>query len=299
MSEARSAQTPCSVHDAYELALPNGGKLELGGERRMLVMGVLNVTPDSFSDGGRFLDVSKAVAHAEEMAGDGADLIDIGGESTRPGSEFVPEAEQVARVMPVIERLAPRLRAPISIDTTSAAVARQALDAGAQIVNDISALRQDAAMAPLVAERGAPVVLMHMQGRPRDMQENPFYRDVVAEVRDFLAAQIAWAIAQGIAAQQIIVDPGFGFGKNFEHNMSLLRDLDALRSLSRPILVGTSRKGMLGHILGVPPPERIFGTAATVAAAAERGAAMVRVHDVRCAVHVVKVIAAIQGKAWN
>jgi len=299
MSDVRSAQTPRSVRDAYELTLPNGGKLRLGGDRRVCVMGILNVTPDSFSDGGMFLDVSKAVAHAEEMAGEGADVIDIGGESTRPGAEFLSEAEQAARVMPVIRRLAPRLRTPISIDTTSAGVARQALDAGAQIVNDISALRQDAAMAPLVAERGAPVVLMHMQGQPRDMQEKPFYRDVVAEVRDFLAGRIAWAVEQGIAQEQIIVDPGFGFGKNFEHNMALLRHLDALRSLSRPILVGTSRKAMLGHILGVPPAERVFGTAATVAAAAERGAAIVRVHDLRCAVHVVKVMAAIQGKAWN
>jgi dihydropteroate synthase len=299
MSDVRSAQTPRSVRDAYELRLPNGGTLQLGGDRRVCVMGILNVTPDSFSDGGMFLDVSRAVAHAEEMASEGADVIDIGGESTRPGAEFLPEAEQAARVMPVIRRLAARLRAPISIDTTSAGVARQALDAGAQIVNDISALRQDAAMARLVAERGAPVVLMHMQGQPRDMQEKPFYRDVVAEVRDFLAGRIAWAVEQGIAAEQIIVDPGFGFGKNFDHNMALLRHLDALRSLSRPILVGTSRKGMLGHILAVPPAERVFGTAATVAAAAERGAAIVRVHDLRCAVHVVKVMAAIQGKAWN
>jgi dihydropteroate synthase len=299
MSDVGSAQTPPSVRDAYELTLPNGGKLKLGGDRRMCVMGVLNVTPDSFSDGGMFLDVSKAVAHAEEMAGEGADVIDIGGESTRPGAEFLPEAEQLARVMPVIRRLAPRLEALISIDTTSAGVARQALDAGAQIVNDISALRQDPAMAPLLAERGAPVVLMHMQGQPRHMQERPFYQDVVAEVRDFLAERVAWAVEQGISAQQIIVDPGFGFGKNFEHNMALLRRLDALGALARPILVGTSRKAMLGHILGVPPPERIFGTAATVAAAAERGAAIVRVHDLRCAMHVVKVMAAIQGKAWN
>jgi dihydropteroate synthase len=299
MSDVRSAQTPRSVRDACEMTLPNGGKLALGGDRRMCVMGILNVTPDSFSDGGIFLDVSKAAAHAEEMAGEGAEIIDIGGESTRPGAEFLPEAEQAARVLPVIRRLAPRLRVPISIDTTSAGVARQALDAGAQIVNDISALRQDPAMAPLVAERGAPVVLMHMQGQPRDMQEKPFYRDVVAEVREFLAERIAWAVEQGIAAEQIIVDPGFGFGKTFEHNMTLLRHLDAFRALSRPILIGTSRKGMLGHILGVPPAERVFGTAATVAAAAERGAAIVRVHDLRCAVHVAKVMAAIQGKAWN
>jgi dihydropteroate synthase len=308
MSEVRSAQTPRSVRaarrtrrtrEACELALPNGEKLALGGDRPVCVMGILNVTPDSFSDGGMFRDVSKAVAHAEEMAAEGAGIIDIGGESTRPGAEFLTEAEQIARVIPVIQRLAARLRVPISIDTTRAGVALQALDAGAQIVNDISALRQDAAMAPLVAKRGAPVVLMHMQGQPRNMQKKPVYRDVVAEVRDFLAARIAWAVEQGIDAEQIIVDPGFGFGKSFEHNMSLLRELDALRSLSRPILVGTSRKGMLGHILGVPPAERVFGTAATVAAAAERGAAIVRVHDVRSAVHVVKVMAAIQGKAWN
>jgi len=284
---------------SWTLRLPNGGTLALGGDSPARVMGVLNVTPDSFSDGGRFLDPGVAVDHAERMQEEGADLVDVGGESTRPGSDPVPPAEQIRRVIPVIERLAPRLTIPLSIDTTSAEVARAALDAGAQMVNDVSALRGDPEMGPLVARRGAPVVLMHMLGRPKDMQVNPTYRDVVGEVAGFLRERIRAATDLGIGREQIVVDPGFGFGKRLEHNLELLRRLEELAALGRPILVGTSRKSMLGEILGAPPEGRLHGTTATVAAAVERGAAMVRVHDVRPAVDVVKVLAAIHGRRWR
>jgi len=284
---------------SYELSLPGGGALALGGRRRTRVMAILNVTPDSFSDGGRYLDADAAVAHAEEMAEEGADVVDVGGESTRPGAEPVPPEVQCARVVPVISRLAQRVKTPISIDTTSAEVARASLDAGAQMVNDVSALRGDTAMGPFLAGCGAPVVLMHMLGVPRDMQVNPTYDNVVTDVMDFLRARIAAAEACGIAGNQIVIDPGFGFGKTLEHNLQLLRELSELQALDRPILVGTSRKSMLGRILDVPADDRIYGTAAATAAAVERGAAMVRVHDVRAAVHVVKVMAAIMGRAWN
>lgn len=299
MSSAPIAVARRPVTRAYRLDLPHGGRLEVGGDRRALVMGVLNVTPDSFSDGGLFLQADAAVAQAEKMAEEGADLIDVGGESTRPGSDVVSVEEQLARVIPVISRIAPRLNVPISIDTTCAEVARQALDAGAQMVNDVSAMREDASMAELVSERKTPVVLMHMLGQPKTMQQNPTYEEVVTDVRRFLEERIAAAVSAGVAREQIVVDPGFGFGKTLSHNLEIMRRLDELQALDRPVLVGTSRKSMLGRILGVEPRERIYGTAATVAAAVERGAAMVRVHDVEPAVHVVKVIAAIQGKAWN
>jgi dihydropteroate synthase len=273
--------------------------IELGGARRALVMAVLNVTPDSFSDGGLFADAESAVRHGLELVADGADLLDVGGESTRPGSEPVPPEEQLRRVLPVITALRARTEVPISIDTTSALVARRAIEAGARVLNDVSALREDPEMASVAAESGAPVVLMHMLGRPRDMQANPVYRDVCAEVRDFLAARVEFAAGRGVARGQIIVDPGFGFGKTFEHNLELLRGLATLKELGRPVLAGTSRKAMLGRILDVPPRERLHGTLATVAAALERGAEIVRVHDPRPALHVVKVMAALQGRNWQ
>ncbi len=263
---------------------------------RTLVMGILNVTPDSFSDGGLYGDTEAAATCGERMVAEGADLVDIGGESTRPGSDAVSPDEQVARVIPVIRKLSARIKAPISIDTTSARVAEKALDAGAQIINDISALRDDSGMARLAADRGAPVVLMHMQGTPRTMQVNPTYQNVVQEVSSFLEERIAAAIKAGISKEQIVVDPGFGFGKRLDHNLTLLRDLEAIRRLGRPVLVGTSRKRMIGEVLGVPPPERLYGTLATVAAAVERGAAVVRVHDVKAAADLVKMLAAIHGR---
>ena len=281
------------------IRLPRGDRLTVGGGRRALVMGILNVTPDSFSDGGLFSDASAAVAHAEDMASEGADIIDVGGESTRPGSAPVSSEEQISRVLPVIETLAKRIPQAISIDTTSSEVARRALEAGAQIVNDVSALRSDPEMGDLLAEKGAPVVLMHMLGRPKTMQADPRYDDVVAEVAEFLRERMTVAENYGIGRGQIIVDPGFGFGKTLQHNLDLLRRLKALGALGAPVMVGTSRKSMLGMLLGVPPAERVFGTAATLAAAIERGAAIVRVHDVHAAVHVVKVMAAIHGRSEN
>lgn len=284
---------------AHALRLPNGARLLMGGERRALVMGILNVTPDSFSDGGLFRDPEAAVAHGEEMAEEGADLIDVGGESTRPGSAGVPPEEQMARVVPVIRRLSNLVKVPLSIDTTSSKVARAALDAGAGLINDVSAMRSDPEMAALAASRRVPVILMHMQGNPRDMQVNPTYQDVVGEVLAFLKERVACAVGAGIPMDQIVVDPGFGFGKRLEHNLALLRNLGVLRSLGRPIMVGTSRKAMIGNVLDVPASERLYGTMATVAAAITRGAEVVRVHDVRPAVHVAKMLAAIEGGIWN
>ncbi len=293
------AEIQCMTAPEHVLRLPHGGVLAMGGGARALVMGILNVTPDSFSDGGLCRDTAAALAHAEEMAAEGADLIDIGGESTRPGSDPVSIEEQIARVAPVIEKLAPKITQPISVDTTSATVARRALDAGAQIVNDVSALRADPQMGPTIAEAGAPVVLMHMLGAPKTMQANPEYGDVVGEVRVFLRERIAAAEACGIRREQIMIDPGFGFGKTLEHNLELLRRLSEFSELNAPVLVGTSRKSMIGMILAVGPQERMFGTAATLAVAIERGAAMVRVHDVAAAVHVVKVMAAVPRRSWK
>jgi dihydropteroate synthase len=268
-----------------------------GADRRTLIMGVLNVTPDSFSDGGRFAARDAAVAHAIEMAAAGADLIDVGGESTRPGSQPVPAEEQVRRVVPVIEEIARRnVSAVVSIDTTRATVAAAALDAGASLVNDISAGRDDAAMLPLVAERGVPVVLMHMQGTPATMQLNPTYDDVTAETIAFLRERIAVAEHAGVEPHRILVDPGIGFGKTMAHNLELLRRQDELvATLDRPVVIGTSRKGFIGRITNEPEPSRrLFGTAAAVAWSVANGAAVVRVHDVAEMSKVVRMTEAIR-----
>jgi len=299
MNPSGLAETQCITTAEHVLRLPHGGALVMGGNARALVMGILNVTPDSFSGDGLYHDTAAALAHAEAMAAEGADLIDIGGESTRPGSAPVAIEEQIARVAPVIEKLSPKIAQPISVDTTSATVARRALDAGAQIVNDVSALRADPQMGPTIAEADAPVVLMHMLGRPKTMQANPEYGDVVGEVRAFLRERIAAAEACGIRREQIMIDPGFGFGKTLEHNLELLRRLSEFSELNAPVLVGTSRKSMIGTILEVKPQERTFGTAATLAVAIERGAAMVRVHDVAAAAHVAKMMAAVHGRSWK
>ncbi|HAF70698.1 MAG: Dihydropteroate synthase [Acetothermia bacterium 64_32] len=254
---------------------------DLEGEGRVLIMGILNVTPDSFSDGGRFLSPDAAVERALVMEGEGADIIDIGGESSRPGAEPVSVEEELGRVLPVLERLRGRLRIPISIDTTKAEVAEAALRAGASIVNDISALRFDPAMAPLVAEFGAGLVLMHMLGTPKTMQQSPHYDDVVREVRGFLAERAQYAQSQGIPREAIAVDPGIGFGKTVEHNLELLRRLPELVELGFPVLVGPSRKSFIGAILDLPVEERLEGTLAACAVAVVRGADILRVHDVR------------------
>jgi dihydropteroate synthase len=244
------------------------------------LMGVVNVTPDSFSDGGLYLDPQAAIEHGRELAEAGADILDVGGESTRPGAAAVAVAEELRRVEPVVAGLAD-LGIAISVDTSKAPVAEAALDAGATIVNDVTALRGDPAMAGLVAERGAGLVLMHMAGDPRTMQVNPEYVDVITEVRDFLAARLAFATAAGVDKSRIWLDPGIGFGKTAEHNFELLRGLDRLAALGHPILVGTSRKSFIGRSDGSETDDRLGGTIATSILAAAAGAAVLRVHDVR------------------
>ena len=245
------------------------------------LMGIVNVTPDSFSDGGLFLDAGRAIEHGRELVADGAEVLDIGGESTRPGAEPVGAEEEVARVVPVIEGLrAADPETAISIDTSKAAVASAAIAAGAEAVNDVTALRSEPELASLCAEAGTDLVLMHMQGSPRTMQENPTYDDVVDDVKSFLAERIEFAIGEGVKQERIWVDPGIGFGKTVEHNLELLRRLGELRGLGRPILIGTSRKSFIGNLTGAPVEERIGGTVASCVLAVANGAAMVRVHDV-------------------
>ena len=261
--------------------------------RRPLVMGVLNVTPDSFSDGGRFADAHAAIAHARQMLEDGADLIDIGGESTRPGSPRVEADEQIRRIAPVFRGLA-GLPVVLSVDTTRATVAEAALDLGANLVNDISGGLDDSGMFPLVARRLVPMILMHMRGQPETMQQLAVYDDVVVEVIRHLAALRDAAVAAGIEASKILLDPGIGFAKRMEHNLELLRRLRELTSLGHPLLLGTSRKGFVGKITGESEPSRrLFGTAATVGWCIANGAAIVRVHDVADMVKVVRMTRAM------
>lgn len=262
--------------------------------RRTHVMGVINVTPDSFSDGGQFLEKDRAVEQALQLAGDGADLIDIGGESTRPYSKGISADEEMNRVIPVIEALKKELRIPISIDTLKAQVAREALRSGASMVNDISALRLDPEMASVVAQAGVPVILMHMKGTTADMQVAPTYGDVASEIITFLRSAMEQAVRSGIRRDRIIVDPGIGFGKTFDHNLEILKELGRLQCLEAPILVGSSRKAFIGRILDKKVHERDTGTMATVAAAVMNGAHIVRVHNVKQAVETVKVIDAIK-----
>lgn len=266
--------------------------------RRTLVMGVLNVTPDSFSDGGRFSDQAIAIAHGRHMGAKGAAIIDIGGESTRPGSQPIPEAEQIRRIVPVVRALSSEIPALLSIDTTRAAVAEAALDAGAHLVNDTSGGMDDPALLPMVARRAVPIVLMHMQGTPATMQLNPTYTDVVGEILQFVRDRIAAAESIGIDHSSILVDPGIGFGKRMGHNLELLRRLAEFRSAGRPIVVGVSRKGFIGRITGEDLHSgRRFGTAAAVAWAVANGAGIVRVHDVEPMAQVVRMIEAIQHGA--
>jgi dihydropteroate synthase len=266
--------------------------LNLG--ERTHVMGVLNVTPDSFSDGGRFFDAERAVEQGLAMAQDGADIIDVGGESTRPYSERISEEEELARVIPVIEQLRKEVRIPLSIDTLKARVAREALRAGASLVNDISALRFDPAMTSVAAEAKVPLILMHMKGTPDSMQEKPEYGNLIQEIIGFLEAAVGRAVQGGVRKEMVIVDPGIGFGKTFDHNLEILRELGRFHSIGRPLLVGSSRKAFIGHILSRPAQERDTGTMAAVAASAMNGAHIVRVHDVKRAVETVKVIDAIK-----
>jgi dihydropteroate synthase len=260
-------------------------------------MGVLNVTPDSFSDGGHFLSTGAAVAHATELVAQGADLIDIGGESTRPGAPEVPEADEIARVAPVIEAIrAAGITTPITVDTRKAAVARAAVQAGASAVNDVSALLHDPHMAKTCAELAVPVALMHMAGTPETMQNAPAYGSVVAEVAAWLEARIVHAVAAGICRERLCVDPGIGFGKTVRHNLLLLKGLDQFTRLGVPVLVGASRKSFIGTLLAQPDPaEREWGTAATVAWAVAAGARVVRVHKVAEMAQVVRLTDAIRS----
>jgi dihydropteroate synthase len=258
------------------------------------LMGVVNVTPDSFSDGGLYLDPAAAVAHGKELAADGAAILDVGGESSRPGAAPVAADEELRRVEPVVAGLV-GTAAEISVDTSKATVAEAALDAGATIVNDVTALRGDPEMAALIADRGAAVILMHMAGDPRTMQVNPEYDDVVVEVREFLAERLAAAVAAGIAEERIWLDPGIGFGKADAHNFELLRGLDELTTLGRPLVVGTSRKSFIGRADGSETDDRLGGTIATSILAAAAGAAVLRVHDVRELAEALDVANAVLG----
>ncbi|MBM4025381.1 MAG: dihydropteroate synthase [Planctomycetes bacterium] len=272
------------------LAWPRG---RLDFSSGCLVMGILNVTPDSFSDGGQFLDADRAVARGLEMAAQGAAIIDVGGESTRPGSQPVPPAEQIRRVVPIIGALAEKIDIPISIDTHHVEVARAALLAGASILNDITAL-SDPQLAELAAQQQVPVILMHMQGTPATMQVEPHYADVVTEVRDFLLERCERARSVGIPKERLFLDPGIGFGKTLAHNLRLLKHLDRLVATGYRVLVGASRKAFLGKLTGKEKPaDRVFGTAATVALCAAAGVSIVRVHDVGQMQDVAKVTNAV------
>ena len=260
---------------------------------RPLIMGVVNVTPDSFFDGGRYQDADAAVAHAVRLVEEGADLLDVGAESTRPGADVVNEAEECRRAIPVVTAVAKAVTVPISIDTSKAAVARAALDAGAVLVNDVTALRGDPAMVDVVARTGAGIVLMHMQGTPHTMQQAPRYDDVVEDISNFFEERIRFAMAHGIVQRQIILDPGIGFGKLLIHNLTLLAQLQRFIRFECPLLVGVSQKAFLGQLVNRPVQERQWATAAAVAMAVDRGAGILRVHDVRAMKDVVQVAAAI------
>jgi dihydropteroate synthase len=264
--------------------------------RPALVMGIVNVTPDSFSDGGQFLRPEAAVAHALELAALGADIVDIGGESTRPGAVPVDEAEELRRVMPVVEGLAGRIRVPISIDTMKPGVARAALQAGASIVNDIAANRAERALWRLVAETGVGYVCVHMQGTPQTMQAKPAYADVVREVGDFFSERLAQLSSCGVAREQIILDPGIGFGKTFEHNLQLLGGIGEFTKLERPLLLGVSRKSFLGKLTGDGPAGRLPGGLACACLAIEAGVQMIRTHDVAETVQAIRLTEAILAR---
>jgi dihydropteroate synthase len=287
---AREPRIPAGLAQTIESLLDNylrsdykidcrGKLLDLGS--RTHIMGILNVTPDSFSDGGLYADPARALEYAREMVSQGADIIDIGGESTRPGAAPLTEAEELRRVVPIIERLSTEIAAPISVDTYKSSVAKKALDAGASIVNDISGLRFSPDMAQVVADSAAAVVIMHIKGTPRDMQVNPVYGDVIGEIMEYLDESAAIALKAGVGRNRIMIDPGIGFGKTLEHNLAILDRLDEFRALGFPIVLGTSRKRFIGTVLDIAEPrDRVEGSAATVALGIQRGARIVRVHDV-------------------
>ncbi len=273
---------------------PNSGRVFQVGDQifqraaRPYLMGIINVTPDSFSDGGRFIDVDDAVEYGLKMADEGADFIDVGGESSRPGAEGVPLEEEIKRVIPIIEDLSGKVDIPISIDTVKAKVAEKALEAGAQIINDITAMRHDEDMAKVVASAGATVILMHMKGEPRSMQDDPHYDDMMGEISHFLKERVEVAVAAGVSRDRILIDPGIGFGKRLEDNLEILGRLREFTNIA-PVLIGPSRKSFIGKILDVPVDKRIFGTAASVAVATMNGADVIRVHDVKEMIEVAEI----------
>jgi dihydropteroate synthase len=282
-------------HPAPHLPLADGRKVPLGD--RPLVAGVLNVTPDSFSDGGRFQNVEAAVERALEMVEEGADMIDVGGESTRPGASAVPEDEELRRVVPVVEAIRKRSSTLLSVDTRKAAVARAALEVGADVLNDVSAGRFDEEMLPLAAGAKVPVILMHMQGAPEMMQENPSYEDALFDVAGFFRERLEAAERAGVERERVVLDPGIGFGKTVEHNLVLLNHAQAFRSLGRPLMVGVSRKSFLGKILKLPVEERLEGGLAAQALAYLKGARLFRTHDVRAARCALDALHAVAGAA--
>lgn len=283
-----------TLNNPAEIVYP-GGKLSL---KRTLIMGILNITPDSFSDGGRFLDCHQAVKQALRMLDDGADIIDIGGESTRPGADPVPLETELERVLPVIESiLKKRPEAVISIDTYKSAVARKAIESGARMVNDISGLGFDPEMKNVVRDKHVPVIIMHIKGTPRDMQKNPHYDNLITELIAYFRKRITEALKRGIEKSQIIIDPGIGFGKRLEDNYEILNRLDEFTALGFPVLVGPSRKSFIGRELNLPPEERIFGTAAAVSIAVWKGANILRVHDVKEMVEVIRIVERIKSRS--
>jgi dihydropteroate synthase len=264
-------------------------------DSKVLIMGILNVTPDSFSDGGQFLDPAFAVEQAQKMVAQGADIIDIGGESTRPGASYVSEEEEIDRIRPILQVLGKCIDIPLSIDTRKAAVAQMALDCGASIVNDVSALEDDSCMVKVIQESGAGVVLMHRQGPSARMQKAPHYEDVVEEVKSFLAQRVAFAQSMGIPSDHIIVDPGIGFGKTCNHNLKILSSIGEFIKLNQPLMIGLSRKGFIGELTGKPVAEREMGNAAAIATAVWQGAHILRVHDVSAMKDPIRVAQALRN----
>jgi dihydropteroate synthase len=275
----------------------NGKDFTLG--LRTWIMGVLNVTPDSFSDGNQYFDKDEAIRKGLHLVEEGSDIIDIGGESTRPGSESIPAEEEILRTLPVITALRERTDVLISIDTTKSEVARAALDAGADIINDISALRFDSQMASLAAQEDVPIILMHMKGTPQTMQVKPSYEDALLEIKAFLKESIDRAVASGIKKDKIIIDPGIGFGKRLKDNLTLINNLEILEDLGQPILIGVSRKSFIGTILGSPPQERLEGTIASAILSVVHGAHILRVHDVASVKRAVRVTEAIMREDFS
>jgi dihydropteroate synthase len=276
----------------------NGQDFTLG--QQTWIMGVLNVTPDSFSDGNLYFDRDKAVKHGLDLVKEGADILDVGGESSRPGSDPIPVEEELHRILPVISELRENSDIILSVDTTKAEVAHRALDAGANIINDISSLQFDAEMLPLAAEREAPVILMHMKGNPKTMQENPFYENLLADVNSFFQERIDMAVSSGIKREKIILDPGIGFGKKFSDNLNLIRNLRIFEELGRPLLVGLSRKSFIGKIVGQPTQDRLEGSLSAAVLSVSHGAHLIRVHDVAATKKAILVADAILNeKEWN